>query len=183
MESCSRRNLFWMQRFRRQRMWAPQCDAAWDLLTKRIQHLVILVHVYEVMCTVHVDVLDPLIMFQVWAQTSGSIISRRTSDVSLSLLSSSLLQATTNPHGHHLGVTVVKLYDEGMILKNKGEDRMLYHFYLESHQKVIKVRHSQAFKINNDSETQTLMFSAVPCSAYCDPTLGWCKRRWQDRAN
>lgn len=136
MESRSRKKLFWMQRFRRQRMWAPQCDAAWDLLTKRIQHLVILVHVYEVTCTVHVDVLDPLIMFQVWAQTSGSIISRRTSDVSL--LSSSLLQATTNPHGHHLCVTVVKLYDEGMILKNR-EDRMLYHCYLESHQNQPKV--------------------------------------------
>ena len=95
-----------------------------------VQHLVIIVHVYEVTCTVHMDVLDPLIMFQVWAQTSRSIISRRTSDVSLSLLSSSLLQATANPHGHHLGVTVIKLYDEGMILKNKGEDIMLYHLYL-----------------------------------------------------
>lgn len=44
-----------------------------------------------------------------WADSS------RTSDVSLSLLSSPLLQAATNPHGHHLCVTIVILYDEGMI--------------------------------------------------------------------
>lgn len=31
------------------------------------------------------------------------------------LLSSPLLQAAAHPHGHHLGVAVVELHDEGMI--------------------------------------------------------------------
>lgn len=44
---------------------------------------------------------------------------RRTSDVSLSLQGSSLLQTAANPHGHHLRVAVVELRDEGMVLRNE----------------------------------------------------------------
>lgn len=44
---------------------------------------------------------------------------RRTSDESLRLLSSSLLQTATHPHGHHLGIPIVILHYEGMILANK----------------------------------------------------------------
>lgn len=40
---------------------------------------------------------------------------------SLSLLSSPLLQTATNPHGHHLCISIVKLDDEGMILQKKKE--------------------------------------------------------------
>lgn len=33
------------------------------------------------------------------------------------LLSSPLFQAAAHPHGHHLGIAVVELYDEGVILE------------------------------------------------------------------
>lgn len=46
---------------------------------------------------------------------------RWTSDASLSLLSSPLLETATNPHRYNLCVTIIKLYDEGMILKKWRE--------------------------------------------------------------
>lgn len=47
-------------------------------------------------------------------------------------LSSPLLQAATDPHGHHLRVAVVVLHDEGMILKtqtNKNNQYFIGGFY------------------------------------------------------
>lgn len=80
----------------------------------------IFVHVHRVTCTVHVDVLDPEAFdkcsrFGIKHPGPSWADSRRASDMSLSLLSSSLLQTATNPHRHHLRIAIVKLYDEGMI--------------------------------------------------------------------
>lgn len=74
--------------------------------------------------TVQVDVLDPEDFDKCsWAEIKRpgplGADSRKTSDTSLSLLNSSLLQAATDPHRHHLCITVIILYDEGMILKSK----------------------------------------------------------------
>ena len=82
----------------------------------------IFVHVHKVLCTVHIDVLDP----EAFDKCSRFVVKhhrpswadvRRTSDASLSLLRSSLLQTATDPHRHDLCVSIIKLYDEGMILK------------------------------------------------------------------
>lgn len=110
----------------------------WDLLTDSIQHLGIFAPVCEVTCTVHMDVLDPGAFHKCsrsGVKRPGPSLadSRRTSHVSLSLLSSSLLQTATDPHGHHLCVTVIILYDEGMVLKYKErETEVLCHFHSQN---------------------------------------------------
>lgn len=71
------------------------------------------------------DVLDPE-AFGKCSRFKRPDPSWQTSDVSLSLLSSPLLQAATNPHGHHLCITIIVLYDEGVILKKKTDHEMIY---------------------------------------------------------
>lgn len=50
--------------------------------------------------------------------------------MTLDLLSPSLLQAATHPHGHHLGVAVVELDDEGVILEKRERERVTHGFVL-----------------------------------------------------
>lgn len=112
---------FWMQRLI---FSSKNVSSSCQLLTWSLKHLVIFVHVHKVICTVHIDVLDPDVFdkcsrFVVKHHGPSWADSRRTSDASLSLLCSSLLQTATNPHRHNLRISIIKLYDERMILKIK----------------------------------------------------------------